>query len=79
MVASRDIKAGEPIFKEAPLTFGPSESTKPLCLGCYKPVSLGESYQSFDRKRAHVKYQSQSEEIIFEPLYFDIFEKFVQF
>ena len=33
MVASRDIKAGETVFKEAPLTFGPSESSKPICLG----------------------------------------------
>ena len=33
MVASRDIKAGEIVFKEAPLTFGPSETSKPICLG----------------------------------------------
>ncbi len=35
MVASRDIKAGEVIFEEAPLTFGPSENSRPVCLGCY--------------------------------------------
>ena len=40
MVAARDIKVGENIFKEAPLTFGPSENTKPICLGCYKSVSM---------------------------------------
>ena len=40
MVASRDIKAGEFIFKEAPLTYGPSETTKPICLGCYNSVTV---------------------------------------
>lgn len=40
MVAAKNIKAGEIIFKEAPLTFGPSEITKPLCLACYKPVTI---------------------------------------
>ena len=39
MVASRNIKAGEVIMKERPLTFGPSEVTKPICLGCYKSVT----------------------------------------
>lgn len=38
MVASRNISAGETIFVEAPLTFGPSEETKPVCLGCYERV-----------------------------------------
>ena len=36
MVAARDIKPGEIIFKEDPLTFGPSDNTPPICLGCYK-------------------------------------------
>lgn len=40
MVASREIKAGEVIFKELPLTFGPSEMTRPVCLGCYKEVDI---------------------------------------
>ena len=35
MVATRDIKPGEVIFEERPLVFGPSDSTKPICLGCY--------------------------------------------
>jgi len=39
MVASRKIKSGEIIFKDRPLTFGPSEGTKPVCLGCYKCVT----------------------------------------
>ena len=38
MVATRDIKPGEVIFTEAPLSFGPSENTKPICLGCYNPI-----------------------------------------
>lgn len=41
MVAARDIKAGEVIFVEQPLNFGPSENTVPVCLGCYAPVSPG--------------------------------------
>jgi hypothetical protein len=43
MVANRDIKAGEIILEEQPLTFGPvcstgGEEILPLCLGCYRPV-----------------------------------------
>ncbi len=40
LVAARNIQAGEIIFKEAPLTFGPLEITKPICLGCYTRVTL---------------------------------------
>ena len=41
MVASRDIKAGETIMEDSPLTYGPlsSSSVSPLCLGCYKSMS----------------------------------------
>ncbi|XP_059083864.1 SET domain-containing protein SmydA-8-like [Tigriopus californicus] len=38
MVAARDIKPGEIIFKESPITFGPTDATKPICLGCYKRI-----------------------------------------
>ena len=38
MVATRDIKPGEVIFTEKPLSFGPSENTKPVCIGCYSPT-----------------------------------------
>jgi len=40
MVASRNIKAGEIIMEDVPLTYGPVCSTgiKPMCLGCYRPV-----------------------------------------
>ena len=43
MVASRDIKAGEVIFQESPLTFGPSDgNNNPVCLGCYKKLKKPE-------------------------------------
>jgi len=40
MVATRNIKAGEIIMEDMPLTFGPVCSTgvKPMCLGCYRHV-----------------------------------------
>merc|ERR1711892_360112 len=40
MVATRNIKAGDTIMEDIPLTFGPVCSTgiKPMCLGCYRPV-----------------------------------------
>ena len=40
MVASRDIRAGEVIFEELPLTFGPSDNSRPVCLGCYQVLHL---------------------------------------
>jgi len=39
MVATRDIKPGEVIFEEPPLTYGPSDNTKSICLGCYEMVT----------------------------------------
>jgi len=40
MVALRDIKAGETIMEDVPLTYGPlcSSGIKPMCLGCYRAV-----------------------------------------
>lgn len=38
LVASRNIKAGEVLFSEAPLVVGPSSVTIPVCLACYTPV-----------------------------------------
>ena len=37
MVAARDIKAGETVMEDMPLTYGPMTSVgvQPLCLGCY--------------------------------------------
>ena len=37
-MATRDIKPGEVIFRERPVTFGPSENSKPVCLGCYRRI-----------------------------------------
>ena len=37
--AARDIKAGELIFKEEALCIGPLHDSKPLCLGCLKPLT----------------------------------------
>lgn len=33
-VATRNIKPGEVVLKEAPLVIGPSQSTPPVCVGC---------------------------------------------
>ena len=38
VVATRDIKAGEVIFEEQPVTAGPKQFTPPVCLGCFDPV-----------------------------------------
>lgn len=38
MVASRDLKAGDIIFKDEALVIGPKTITEPVCLGCYKRV-----------------------------------------
>ncbi len=46
MIAARDIRPGEVILRERPLTFGPSDHTRPLCLGCYKTI------ESFDESLA---------------------------
>lgn len=43
LVATRQIEAGQLIFKETPLTVGPLHETKPVCLVCWKTVD--GSYQ----------------------------------
>ena len=40
LVATRDIKPGEVILEEVPVTCGPKQYTAPVCLGCHKLVSL---------------------------------------
>uniref|UniRef100_A0A0P4VWD8 MYND-type domain-containing protein n=1 Tax=Scylla olivacea TaxID=85551 RepID=A0A0P4VWD8_SCYOL len=37
MVATRDIRAGEVILREAPVVVGPKQRSPPLCLGCHRP------------------------------------------
>eukprot|EP00096_Caligus_rogercresseyi_P006994 TRINITY_DN2418_c0_g2_i1.p1 TRINITY_DN2418_c0_g2~~TRINITY_DN2418_c0_g2_i1.p1 ORF type:complete len:531 (+),score=146.39 TRINITY_DN2418_c0_g2_i1:103-1695(+) len=44
MVAARNIKAGEIILQEFPLSYGPSSPKEPLCLGCYSPLSRKEPH-----------------------------------
>lgn len=38
--ATRDIKIGEQILKEAPLVLGPKVASAPLCLGCHRNLWL---------------------------------------
>ncbi|XP_017045855.2 SET domain-containing protein SmydA-8 [Drosophila ficusphila] len=38
--ASRPLEAGEMLIREEPLAIGPCVSGDPVCLGCYRPVSL---------------------------------------
>jgi len=40
VVAARNIKAGEVVMKEAPLSYGPNDITKPICLSCCAPVTI---------------------------------------
>ena len=40
VVAARNIKAGEVVMREPPLSYGPNDITKPICLGCCAPVTI---------------------------------------
>lgn len=40
LLATRDIKPGEIILEEMPVTAGPKQYTPPVCLGCHKLVPL---------------------------------------
>ena len=44
MVASRDIEAGELVFKEEPLAFGPNHTALPCCLDCMKSLGKEDTY-----------------------------------
>lgn len=37
-VATRNIKQGEVVLKEAPLVIGPSQITVPVCVGCLQVI-----------------------------------------
>uniref|UniRef100_A0A0K2U0Z8 Protein msta, isoform Alike [Acyrthosiphon pisum] n=1 Tax=Lepeophtheirus salmonis TaxID=72036 RepID=A0A0K2U0Z8_LEPSM len=39
IIANRDLKEGEILWKEAPLSYGPTADTIPICLNCYAPVN----------------------------------------
>lgn len=42
LIASRDIRAGEIILKEAALVCGPSQITGPVCVGCMKGLTAAD-------------------------------------
>lgn len=63
MQASRNIKAGEIIFREMPLVFGPKIISAPICLGCNRyvkpqdiPLKTSHDGNNHNRK-SKVKYQ----------------------
>ena len=66
MVASRNIKAGETILKEEPLTYGPNEITKPICLGTYQPVDAKSprckycGFPLIKTSKVHQEYECQA-------------------
>lgn len=49
MVASRDLKAGEVLFREFAVVHGPKMLSQPICLGCHKSLSLRTSKATFYR------------------------------
>lgn len=49
MVASRNLKAGEVLFREYPVAFGPKMSSTPICLGCHKYLTLKNSKSDYHR------------------------------
>lgn len=40
VVATRDLKAGEVIIEEPPVTVGPKQFTPVVCLGCSIPIEI---------------------------------------
>ena len=40
MVATKDIKAGELIFKNDPLSAGPNQNAKCVCIVCFDQVNI---------------------------------------
>lgn len=49
MVASRDLKAGEVLFRELAVVHGPKMLSHMICLGCHKSLSLRTSKATFYR------------------------------
>lgn len=45
MVASRDIKAGEILFRESAVVHGPKMVSQPICLGCHKNLNKFNLYR----------------------------------
>lgn len=44
MVATRDFKAGDVIFRDDPIVLGPKQISEPVCLGCYRRVDGSYRY-----------------------------------
>lgn len=49
MVAARDLKAGEVLFREFAAVHGPKLLSHPICLGCHKSLTLKSSKATFYR------------------------------
>lgn len=49
MVAARDLKAGEVLFREVAVVHGPKMLSHPICLGCHKALSPKSPKTSFYR------------------------------
>lgn len=47
MIAARDLKAGEVLFREFPVAAGPKMTSAAICLGCHKYISLKNNKSEF--------------------------------
>lgn len=49
MIASRNLKAGEVLFREFPVAAGPKMSSSAKCLGCHKHLEIKSSKSDYYR------------------------------
>jgi hypothetical protein len=49
MIASRDLKAGEILFREIAVVHGPKMLSNPICLGCHKALVIKSQKTDFYR------------------------------
>lgn len=47
MVAARDLKAGEILFRESAVVHGPKMLSHPICLGCHKTLNKFNLYRCY--------------------------------
>ena len=47
MIAARDLKAGDVLFKEYSVAFGPKMISTPICLGCHKNIEMNTSKSTY--------------------------------
>jgi hypothetical protein len=45
MIAARDLKAGEVLFREFAVVHGPKMKSHPICLGCHKTLKNDNFYR----------------------------------